>query len=197
MTCHEAADAELARTNLHDLVAVDALTCGTISYLIVGLFRMACSVACLSTIRCLLQRPCMQLRNVHGLTQAFQYCVCLAWLTAPGPHLLASAVLRHRIAAHLHLPLCGVGVRCCYTGQACAGSCNAIGHHVHSRGHGPRQRNAWQRLLCEVGWHVSAEQIVNTTAGPDRADLVAISPVGLSYALDVHVTATLHSADPC
>ena len=97
--------------------------------------------------------------------------------------------------------------RCQYRGQSHHGPCNApidpFCQHVHACGQGPRQskhdrlRDAWQHLLRDVGWHVTAEQIVNTTAEPHRADLVMISPVSLSSALDVHITAPLDSAAPC
>ena len=142
-----------------------------------------------------------------GLTPAFQYRLCLAWLTAPGPSLLPASVLRHAVATHLRLPVCGIGARCGYQGQHHHGPCNAPldlhGHHVHACGQGPRQakhdrlRDAWQSLLRSTGWHVSAEQIVTTTAGPHRADLATISPAGTSYALDVDVTAPLAPLDSC
>ena len=145
-----------------------------------------CVCHCIMGVRCV----CAALRA--GLTQTFQYCVCLAWFTAQGRHLLPTAVLRHRVATHLCLPLCGVGARCQYTGQARAGPCSApldpTTHHIHSCGQGPRQhkhdrlRDAWQHVLRDAGWHVAPEQIVTTTAGPHSTDLVAISPVGLSSA---------------
>ena len=56
---------------------------------------------------------------------------------------------------------------------------------------------AWQHLQRDAAWHVIAEQIVTTVAGPRRADLVAITPAGVSYAFDVHITAALDSAHPC
>ena len=167
MTRDETADAQLARESLHDLVAVDALTCA--AHLL-----PRCRPAFLRQVvqdgvqrRMLelapwLTAPPLDAAAVRaGLTPAFQYRVCLAWLTAPGRHLLSGPVLRHAIATHLHLPLCGEGARCCYRDQAHAGPCNAPldlhAHHVHACGQGPRQTkhdrlcDAWQHLLREGG----------------------------------------------
>ena len=55
-------------------------------------------------------------------------------------------------------------------------------------GTGPRQakhnklRDRWASLLRSAGWHVQLEQLVNTTAGPHRADLTTIPPAGLASA---------------
>ena len=194
MTADEAHDADTARSTLLSLTRVDALTTGA-DLLPQG--RPACLRR--TVIEALAARmmhhnpwltppPLDAAATPKGISPAFQHRVNLAWLTASGPYLLPAGPLRLCVAVHLHIPLLRAGARCLYRGQTHAAPCNVVldphGQHVHACGQGPRQhkhdrlRNVWQHLLREAAWHVTAEQIVTTAAGPHRADLVAITPCG-------------------
>ena len=210
MTRDEAADAELARATLMELVGVDPLTVGRDhlphrrpARLCQATYDGLC--ARMLTHNPWLTPPALDADAERaGITLAFHHRVCLAWLTAPADSLLHAGPLRMRLAAH---PLMPPNARCQYRGSVHTGPCNhplgAHAHHMFARGHGPRQhkhdrlRNAWAHLLRQAGWHVSSEQIINTTAGPHRADLVAIPPTGVACALDIHVTAPISPVDPC
>ena len=213
VTRDETTDAELARDSLLALTGIDALTSGCSLLPHRRPARLRQDVLDGIQERTLRHNPWLQPPPLDaevqrlGLTQAFQHGVNLACLTAPGSFLLPAGPLRMRIAMHLHAPLVGPGARSHHIGPTHAAPCNApsdaFAHHTHSGGQGPRQhkhdqlRNAWQTLLRGAGWHVTSEQIVTTTAGPHRAELVTISPGGTSSALDIHVTAPLASGDAC
>ena len=213
MTRDEAADAALARTTLMDLVGIDPLTIGRdlLPHRRPAKLRQATYDGL--SVQMLRHNPWLTPPALNadaeraGITLAFHHRVCLAWLTAPADSLLHAGPLRMRLAAHMHVPLLSAQARCQYRGSVHHGPCNhpldAHAHHIFACGQGPRQhkhdrlRNAWAHLLRQAGWHVSPEQIVNTTGGPHRADLVAIPPTGIATALDIHVTAPLTPIDPC
>ena len=143
----------------------------------------------------------------QGITAAFAYRVAMSWWTAQGPFLLPQACLRHRIGVHCLAALLPPGRQCQYIqrihGTPCCALLGPQGHRIFSCGQGTRQhkhdkmRDAWSDLLRQAGWHPNPEQVVRT--GPDtthRADIVATSPGGHAYALDLHFTAPLSDRDP-
>ena len=212
MTADETRDADTARATLLDLTGVDALLTGADLLPHRRPARLRQAVLNALAVRMCEQNPGLTppaldaAAEREGISLAFQHRISLAWLTAVGPSLLPFGPLRLRVAVHLALPLLPTPARCQYRGHTHATPCNAVldahGHHTHACGHGPRQhkhdrlRAAWQHLMRDAGWHVTPEQLVTTSAGPHRADLVAITPAGLTTAFDIHVTAPLAPTDP-
>ena len=142
----------------------------------------------------------------EGIDLRFQFRVMFAWFTDQGPYMLPKGALRLALATHLQLPLVPDTARCRYQGRHHEAPCHQLlgrwAHHVHACGQGPRQakhnklRDTWAALLRRAGWHVQLEQLVTTTAGPHRADLVTIPATGMAQALDFHITAPAMPTDP-
>ena len=142
-----------------------------------------------------------------GVTLRFQHRLLLGWYEASGQHLLTAPVLRHALAVHCRMPLFPCPARCQYvtltSGTPCVQPLDPHGSHVHACAFGPRQRrrdamrDVWCSLLRRAGWTVATEQLV--LIGPNtskRADLLATTPGGLSYALDLTFSAPLDDAGP-
>ena len=125
----------------------------------------------------------------------------LAWFTASPHTFLPYGPFRLAFATHLRLPVFERGQRCQYrplsSGIPCHQQLGPYCCHVHTCAYGPRMRrhdrlrNAWAELAREAGWHVGLEQLVRTHDGAThRADIVATSPEGTQWALDISITAS-------
>ena len=142
-----------------------------------------------------------------GVTQRFQNRLLLGWFEATGCHLLTGPVLRHALATHCRLPVFPVSDRCQYvtltSGTPCMHPLDPHGTHVHACAFGPRQRrhdamrDVWSTFLRRAGWTVCSEQLVLTAPhASKRADLLATTPGGLAFALDLTFSAPLDDAGP-
>ena len=103
------------------------------------------------------------------------------------------------------LPIFPLPARCQYvtltSGTACMHPLDPHGSHIHACSFGPRQRrrdamrDTWCSLLRRAGWTAADEQLVHTAPQvTKRADLLATTPGGLAFALDLTFTSPLDDA---
>eukprot|EP00971_Amphidinium_carterae_P062982 1246462-Amphidinium_carterae.2 len=142
--------------------------------------------------------------------------------SAPAPPSMVSvphaSALIHRAALQWHLTPYGQSLpdpaySCGYTiaasNRPCGTPLDVYAQHSSTCSKGPIRyrhdsiKHTWPRLIRLAGWHVTVEQSVTLssagTSSTKKADLIAMSPGGSCYALDIMVTqgsmSTLSHAD--
>ena len=100
-------------------------------------------------------------------------------------------------ASGSHLTLAGCSYIPVSSGRPCNAALGLHSHRVHHSAFGPRMRRhnqlcrTWALLLRKAGWHVQTEEnIPLIDDNTKRADLVAVSPTGLTTVCAPQVTAT-------
>ena len=139
--------------------------------------------------------------------RSFQTRVAMAPYLAFPWTFLSRPALRLWLATHLGLAVFAPEQRCSYvpvsSGRSCQAALGSHSHHVHHCAHGPRLRRhnqlcrTWTLLLRRAGWHVQTEQNIPLLGGDaKRADLVAVSPTGVTTVCDLQVTSTVDHSLP-